>query len=36
MTKKKAMETEQLDLPLINPGGREKVYQDLVTAEYGP
>ena len=29
MTKKKAMETEQLDLPLINPGGREKIYQDL-------
>jgi hypothetical protein len=33
MTKKKAMETEQLDQPRINPGGREKIYQDLDAAE---
>ncbi len=33
MTKKKAMETEQFDLPLINPDGREKIYQDPGAAE---
>lgn len=33
MTKKKAMKTEQLDLPLINPGWREKIYQYLDAAE---
>ena len=36
MTKKKVMETEQIDLPLINPGGREKIYQELNAAEQGP
>ena len=36
MTKKKVMKMEQLDLRLINPRGRGKVYQDLGTAEYGP
>ncbi len=33
MMKKKAMDTEQLDLRLINPGGREKIYQELNAAE---
>ncbi len=36
MTKKKAMKTKQIDLLPINPGGREKFYQNLGTAEYGP
>ena len=36
MTKKKAMKTKQLDLLPINPGGREKIYQDPGTVEYGP
>lgn len=33
MTKKKAMKTEQIDLPPINPGRREKIYQEPDAAE---